>query len=326
MTLEPDRRRSPPPVVKSAAMRALFKQASRIARTDEPVLLLGETGAGKGVLARAIQASSLRADRPMLDLNCAALPESLIESELFGYEPGAFTGARGRKKGLLELVDGGTLLMDEVGELPLLLQSKFLQVLESGRFLPVGGSQYLETDFRLIAATNRNIHKAKDEGSFRLDLYFRLSVFVLELPPLRERMEELPDLIRAFLEEVDSGLSIAPEALERLCCHRWPGNVRELRNVIRHAALLCEGKQIGISDLPPWLIESCPRQDILNGGSWKDKVRCFESQLLASELEKHGGDIDATTRKLGISRSSLYRKIQQHEAEEEGPPADADLR
>lgn len=310
--------RTAQPIIESAAMASLYTRARRIARTDEPILLLGETGTGKGVLARDVHGASARADRPFLVLNCAALPESLIESELFGYRAGAFTGASKSKKGLLETVDGGTLFLDEIGELPLPTQAKLLHVLEAGTFLPVGATATSTSDFRLIAASNRDLFHAKEDGSFRSDLFFRIGVFILTVPPLRERLEELPAYTAHFLEEVRSRLHMTPKALERMLCHHWPGNVRELRNVVRHAALLADGDAIDVEDLPDWILEGCPRKDVLAQGTWRDRVQCFERGLLEAQLDESGGDVDAALKRLGISRSSFYRKLRQ------GRPADAE--
>ncbi len=291
-------------------MESLYSRAGRIAHTSEPVLILGETGVGKGVLARQIHAASTRSKRPYLELNCAALPESLIESELFGYRPGAFTGANKPKKGLLESADGGTLFLDEIGELPLSMQAKLLHVLETGMFLPVGGTQHARSDFRLIAASNRDLFRAKEDGSFRSDLFFRIGVFILTVPPLRERLEELPAYVSLFLGEVRSGLHMAPRALERLLCHDWPGNVRELRNVVRHAALLSDADTVALENLPDWILDGCPRREVLERGSWRERVQCFERGLLEAQLDESGGDVETALKQLGISRSSFYRKLR----------------
>lgn len=295
-------------------MERLLKQVAKIAVTDEPVLIMGETGVGKGVLSRRLHECSPRSSRPFLELNCAALPEALIESELFGHVKGSFTGAVESKPGLLQTADSGTLFLDEIGELPLGLQAKLLHVLETGRFLPVGGTRHIESDFRLIAASNKNLVKEKEAGEFRADLFFRIAVFVLEVPPLRDRHDEIAHLCDLFLSEVKPGLRITSSALERLLCHPWPGNIRELRNVIRHAALLCEGEEVEVDDLPAWIVGSCSHQEVLRAGSLKDKLECFQACVLESSLRDFDGNLDGALRALGVSRSTFYRKLKDRES------------
>lgn len=295
-------------------MQKLVSQVDRIAATSEPVLILGETGSGKGVLAKRLHTSSARRSQRFLELNCAALPEALIESELFGHTRGAFTGATEAKRGLLETVDKGTLFLDEIGEMPLALQAKLLHVLESGRFMPVGATQHLESDFRLVAASNKNLMKEKDNGGFRADLFFRIGVFLLEVPPLRERLDEIPDLCTLFLSEIGPDLKFSNQAIEHLLCHSWPGNVRELRNVVRHSALLNENSVVGLEDLPEWMLNRCQHPETLRNGNLKDKLDCFQACILRRCLEESNGDLDAVLRNLGISRSSFYRKL--HEADQ----------
>ena len=300
-------------IVASALLKELLRRAEKIANTDEPVLLLGETGTGKDLLARWIHDHSPRADRPFLPLNCSSLPESLIESELFGYRKGAFTGASTDKAGLFEAVQGGTVFLDEIGDLPLSIQVKLLRVLETHEILPIGARSPVKVDFRLIAATNKDLITQRKQGTFRDDLFYRIGVFVLRIPPLRERLEELPVLAEHFAREVNPQLRIAPEVIERLMCHHWPGNVRELRNVIRHAALLAEEGVIEMDHLPDWLRESCEHPEILRNGTLKEKVRCFERVLLEKYLEECNGDVQMALQKLGIARSSFYRKLKQGE-------------
>ncbi len=299
------------PVIRSEAMRRLFSRARRVAQTDEPVLILGETGTGKEVLARYIHQHSPRRDHPFLPLNCAAMPENLIESELFGYRKGAFTDARRDKKGLLEVAEAGTVFLDEIGELPMTLQAKLLRAIERQEILPLGGTEFIKTNFRLIAASNRDLFKEKDEGRFRADLFYRIGVFVLEIPPLRERLEEIPYLVDRFVQEVRPGLRPTPEFIERLMCHNWPGNVRELRNVIRHAALLAEGDVLDLDLLPDWLSSTCVAPQVLHHGSLKEKVRCFERTMLERYLEETGGNVEEALKRLGVSRSTFYRKLSR---------------
>jgi len=295
-------------------MQKLVSQVGRIAATEEPVLILGETGTGKGVLAKKLHASSSRKAQRFLELNCAALPESLIESELFGHVRGAFTGANESKKGLLEAVDKGTLFLDEIGELPLALQAKLLYVLEYGSFMPLGSTQYVKSDFRLITASNKDLISEKDNGGFRADLFFRIGVFLLEVPPLRERLDEIPDLCTLFLSEVRPDLQFSHQAIEHLLCHHWPGNVRELRNVVRHSALLNENSVVDVSDLPEWMLSHCRNPETLQNGNLKDKLDCFQACILRRCLEESDGDLDEVLEGLGISRSSFYRKLRESEA------------
>ena len=295
----------------NAEIQRLRERALAMAHTDEPILLLGETGVGKSRWARELHEASRRRDAPFIELNCAALPDSLIESELFGHSKGAYTGAHRDQHGLIAAADSGTLFLDEIGEMPIALQSKLLQVIESGTFMPIGSPTPRRSDFRLVAASNRDLRRAQEAQEFRPDLYFRISVFVVEIPPLRERLDEVPDLVRAFLAEVDADLRMDPRAVERLLCHNWPGNVRELRNVVRHAALLAPERELRLEDLPDWLLESCPQRAVLENGTWKERVQCFERSLLEARLEQHDGDVDAALRELGISRSSLYRKLRK---------------
>ena len=298
-------------VAESKAMKELLKRAERVAGTDEPVLLLGETGVGKDVIARWIHEKSRRAGKPFLPLNCTALPEGLIESELFGYRRGAFTDARQDKPGLLEAVGGGTVFLDEVGDLPLAVQVKLLRVLETREVLPLGARGPVKVDFRLITATHRDLGAARAAGVFRDDLFYRIGVFVLRVPPLRERMEEVPVLVEVFAREVKPGLRIRPEVIERLMCYDWPGNVRELRNVVRHAALLAEDDEVRLEHLPEWLLETCQAPHVLQGGTLRERLQCFEQTLLERFLEASKGNLPQTLQQLGIARSSFYRKLRR---------------
>jgi transcriptional regulator with GAF, ATPase, and Fis domain len=242
---------------RNPAMRDLARRARQVAETDTPVLVLGETGTGKERLARAIHAWSRRADQPFVTLNCAAIPEGLLESELFGHVKGAFTGASRDRSGRFQMANGGTLLLDEVGELPLALQAKLLRVLQEGRFEPVGADRSVKVDVRILAATHVDLEKAIAARRFREDLYYRLSVFPLHLPPLRERLEDLPRLALVLLAEQARrtgrrGMRVTAEGLKRLAAHPWPGNLRELGNVLERATILAKGRELGpeVLDLP----------------------------------------------------------------------------
>jgi transcriptional regulator with GAF, ATPase, and Fis domain len=239
-------------VGQSSAVRSILAQAEQVAPTDSTVLILGETGTGKELLARAIHKMSSRKDRPLITVNCASLPPTLIESELFGREKGAYTGAMTRMVGRFELADGSTLFLDEIGELPLELQSKLLRVLEEGRFERLGSTRSLQVNVRIIAATNRDIVQDVKEGKFRRDLYYRLNVFPILIPPLRERSEDIPLLVWAFIKEFESKLgkrmdSISRKSMEALQRHPWPGNIRELRNVIEHGMIVSSSRTLAVS-------------------------------------------------------------------------------
>lgn len=237
----------------SSALKRALRKAEKVAPTDSTVLLQGETGTGKELLARAIHDLSPRSDRPLIKVNCGAIPAELVESELFGHEKGAFTGATHRREGRFELADGGTLFLDEVAELPLRTQVKLLRVLQEGEFERVGSSKTIPVDVRIIAATNRRLEDEMAAGHFRVDLYYRLSVFPIELPPLRERREDIPDLVTFFLESFGRKKGkelqgVTQESMERLKRYDWPGNVRELRNVLERAAILSSGPVIKIDE------------------------------------------------------------------------------
>lgn len=242
-------------IVRSAATRALFETAGRLARTKIPVLIVGETGTGKEVLARAVHEASPRRDKPMICVNCGAIPKDLVESTLFGYERGAFTGAQQSKQGVFEAAAGGTVLLDELGELPPAAQVALLRVLESKRVTRVGSTKEIEVDVRIIAATHRDLESMIKTGAFREDLFYRLNAMMLSLPPLRDRRDDIAPLARHFLEQANLEherflADFEPAALAALHAHRWPGNVRELRNAVDHAVALATGNLVGVEDLP----------------------------------------------------------------------------
>ena len=312
-----DRAGRPPDLVTlSVAMRRAVDLAARVMENDAAtVLLLGESGAGKDVLARNIHFGGARADRLFLDLNCAGLPEMLLESELFGHERGAFTDARTHKPGLLEMAAGGTVYLDEIADAPLVVQAKLLKVLEQRTFRRVGGVRDLPVDVRLIAATNRDLEQAIAARAFRADLYYRLKVFPIHVPALRERSEDILPLARGFIAEYNSRFrkrvaGVEPEAAERLADYRWPGNVRELRNVIERAMILApvEGS-LGVELLP----------EELGGGTDLEDARAgpvgvlaqTESRMIREALAEAGGNQSQAAAQLGISRGALTRKMRR---------------
>jgi DNA-binding NtrC family response regulator len=296
----------------SAPMRAQLQLAEAVAARDTTVLILGETGTGKGVLARHLHERSQRAARPFVELNCAGLTRELTESELFGYEKGAFTGATGRKIGLFDAAEGGTLFLDEIGEMDLPVQAKLLQVIERRSFRRIGGTAEIRADVRLIAATHRALGREAAAGRFRQDLLFRLDVFGIRLPPLRERPDDVLPLARRFLQEFRGDGAIAGPAERQLSSYPWPGNVRELRNVMERAAILCPQGEVMALHLPQLGADArafatpAPQQDE------PLTLRDAERRFLVRALAANGGNIQVTARALGISRGTLYRKIDKY--------------
>jgi transcriptional regulator with GAF, ATPase, and Fis domain len=313
-----------PVVIEDGAMQRLHRLVERVAAGIISVLLLGETGVGKEVFAEAIHSRSPRSGKPFLKLNCAALTESLLESELFGHERGAFTGAVSQKPGLLETADGGTVFLDEVGELPASLQAKLLRVLEEKRVLRVGGTKSRVVDVRFIAATNRDLESEVDRGRFRRDLYFRLNGISLVIPPLRDRRGEIEPLARAFLRQACSGRTapvLGPEVLARLQSYAWPGNIRELRNVMERAAVLAgEGpilaEHLPVEKMGHTLHPSARYTQIgLDGGTsaLSDQVAAFERRRIIEALERCAGNQTKAARLLGMSRRTLVSRLRDYD-------------
>lgn len=298
----------------SAPIRAVFEQIRIVAPTDTSVLLVGETGTGKELIARAVHENSGRKNRLLVCVNCAALPGELVESELFGHEKGAFTGATSQRKGRFELADGGTLFLDEVGELSLQAQAKLLRVLQEQAFERVGGSQLLRVDVRVVAATNRDLGAMVQAGAFRADLYYRLNVFPVSIPPLRERRGDIPLLAGYFLEQMGRKLGrsytgIEPDSLESMLGYSWPGNVRELRNVIERAAILADGPQVRVTDMvfsrPPDVVASTP-----DSGSLYAVQKAHIVDVLEQCNWRIEGRNGAATR-LGLKPSTLRYRMQK---------------
>jgi transcriptional regulator with PAS, ATPase and Fis domain len=293
-------------------MQAALAAAARVAKTESTVLLLGESGSGKTLLARAIHQASLRLEGPMVEVHCAALPETLLESELFGREKGAYTGAADARAGHVEAAAGGTLFLDEIGEIPPGVQVKLLRFLQEHEFVRLGSTRPLKADVRVIAATNRDLEAALASGAFRQDLYYRLNVFPILLPPLRERPEDLPELVRALLAKRGVAAErLQPEASAQLSRYGWPGNVRELENVLERAVILAGGTRIGPEHLPPAVRgeRGVPAAvDELLGPGFS--IDAFERELIHHALERAGGNKTAAARLLGITRRRLYSRLK----------------
>jgi len=292
-------------VIASAAMRRLIAAASKVGRTNSPVLITGESGTGKELLARAVHQYSPRACKPFVDINCAALPEHLMESELFGYEKGAFSGAESMKPGLFEAAQHGTLFLDEIGELDSRMQAKLLRVLDGQSWFRLGGSRKVLVDVRIVAATNLNLDQAVLNGKFRRDLYHRLDTFHLHLPPLRERIDDIAPLAKWFLRE--SPLTLSDEALGMLEDYSWPGNIRELKNCINKAILFAPGPQIEPEDLPLEVVlgrDQRPANEYSLDG--------LEQQTIGRVLLQTGGHQQKAADLLGISRRTLIRKLKTY--------------
>ncbi len=294
----------------SPQMQGVFASIRKVATTDVPVLILGESGTGKEMVARAIHARSRRRDGPFVAINCSAIPETLLESELFGHEKGAFTGAHIQRKGRIETANGGTLFLDEIGEIPLPLQVKLLRVLQEQRLTRIGGREEIQIDARLVTATNANLQKALSAGTFREDLFYRLAVVQIQMPPLRDRDGDIPLLARAFLrrfaaQAAREGLTFDKEALHAMNSHPWPGNVRELENCVRRAVIMAEGKQITARDL------GLTSAAVATAGTLKAAREAVEREMIQRALRKHNGKISAAAAELDVSRPTLYELMDK---------------
>ena len=303
----------------SPVMQKLFVEISKVAPTRGRVLISGESGAGKELIARAIHDNSQVADGTFVKVNCAAIPPELIESELFGHEKGAFTGATARKRGLFEVADRGTIFLDEIGDMSLTAQAKVLRVLQTGELTRVGGEGVIKVDVRVLAATNKNLEKEVEESTFREDLYFRLNVIPLTAPPLRERLDDIPEMVRHFVTELcqENGFRekhVDPEVITQLQRHDWPGNVRELKNIIERVVIMSDDV-IRPEDLPDYLTKaSKPLVDLQRYGdrTLKEFKEEMEREFIRLRLEAHDWNISRTATALGIERTNLHKKLKSY--------------
>ena len=296
----------------SPVMLKFQELLARVAPTDVWVLLTGENGTGKELAARALHAGSRRADAPMIAVNCAAIPEELIESELFGHEKGAFTSADQARAGRFEMANNGTLFLDEIGDMSLKTQAKILRILQEQSFERVGGTRTIKVDVRVIAATNKNLEEAIAAGTFREDLYYRINPMTLNLPPLSERVEDIPLIVRDVLNRMGGeGVRCTESAMNALMRYPWPGNIRELRNVLIRALSLCQDNQITLTDLPSELRQQAVAESAGTDGKLQSVVKNSEAQTILLALGDHHWNVAKTARALGISRASMYEKMRK---------------
>jgi two-component system NtrC family response regulator len=295
----------------SAQMQAVFNLVRKVAPTTAPVLILGESGTGKEMVAQALHRRGPQKNGPFIAINCNAIPENLLESELFGYEKGAFTGAQTQRKGHIESASGGTLFLDEIGDLPPSVQVKLLRYLQEKRFQRVGGRQEIQSDARVIAATNLNLQDSVAKGTFREDLYFRLAVVVIRTPPLRDRGNDVSLLAAEFLRRYaaqhgKSGLTFTPDAARAIASHGWPGNVRELQNRVQRALIMAEGRRVTAGDL-----ELVDAAGAMPGQTLREAREAVEKALVESALRRHSGRISSAAVELGVSRPTLYELMEK---------------
>jgi len=303
---------------KSRKMHEVLELAQSVAASDANVLIVGENGTGKELIANALHANSNRVRRPFIKINCAAIPKDLIESELFGYRKGAFTGALTDREGLLEMAEGGSLLLDEIGEMPTYLQTKLLRVLQEREYRPIGSDRIVRVDFRLICATNADIDAARQDGRFREDLYFRINTISLRVPPLRDRTEDIAPLCEHFLGRYRSRYGrevrgISSAAYQRLLAHRWPGNVRELENAIERGVLVAKGPEIQVNDLPESLRGEARATDAPPEASPPGTLADIERRAITETLERTGWNKQEAAHVLGLYRPTLYSKMKKYE-------------
>jgi DNA-binding NtrC family response regulator len=296
-------------------MKEIFDVVKQVAPTKASVLITGQSGVGKELIADAIHYNSPRRDKPHIKVHCAALTETLLESELFGHERGAFTGATNRRRGRFELAHMGTLFLDEIGDINQNIQIKILRVLQEKKFERVGGEETLEVDVRILAATNKDLKTEIDAGNFREDLYYRLNVVNIDIPPLSERKEDIPLLVAAFVKEIAEENDklvegVDSKAMMALYNHSWPGNVRELRNCIESAIVMCKTNIIGVDDLPPFIRDNSDENFIKLPAN--TSLSEAEKEIIAFALNQNKGNKSKTAERLGIGRKTLHRKIQEY--------------
>lgn len=301
----------------SDAMKKVYEVLASLVNTDTTVLIQGESGTGKELASRALHFYGPRKDKSFVAINCSALPEGILESELFGHAKGAFTGAIRNHMGKLELANGGTLFLDEIGEISQATQVKLLRVLEEREFQRVGDNRSIKVDIRLITATNKDLYKKVLDGSFRDDLYYRISVFPLHLPPLRDRVEDIPLLVGHFIKKFNKQMGksiqgIANRVLEILEDYSWPGNIRELSNAIEHAFVHCKGSLIHPADLPQNIVSAAPAAMKRRPAKAQEKLDLVERELIVKALAAAGGKKSLTARRLGMSRATLWRKMEKY--------------
>jgi two-component system nitrogen regulation response regulator NtrX len=313
----------------STAIMQLKEQIRIVSRTNAWVLISGENGTGKELVAHTIHRLSPRSRKPMIEVNCAAIPEELIESELFGHEKGAFTGATSMKKGKFDLAHEGTLFLDEIGDMSLKAQSKTLRILQEQNFERVGGSRTIQVDVRVIAATNKDLEAEIQKGTFREDLYYRLHVIPMRVPPLRERVEDIPQLIKEFISEISVDMNLEPkvfseDALLLLRRYHWPGNIRELRNLVERLFIMSPNKEIRASDIPPPFNQVQDMKDAYASGlaasTYKEAKGIFEKVFLVKKLREFNWNISQTAEAIGIERSNLHKKIKAYGLEDSRIP------
>jgi two-component system nitrogen regulation response regulator NtrX len=302
----------------SLSIQAMKKQIATVAPTDVWILITGENGTGKELVARTIHQMSNRADKPLIDVNCTAIPDEMIDSELFGHEKGAFAGATARKRGKFELADKGAIFLDDIGDMSLKTQTKILRILQEQKFERVGGARTLRVDVRVLAASNKNLEQEIHKGTFREDLYYRLNVIPIEVPPLRKRTEDIPLLTETFLKgfarESDWGQkTMTPQAMEKLKAYPWPGNVRELKNLVERLAIMTQSDVIAEDDIP--LIyrsqkARTPNGDLFEGDSLKEAKREFEKAYIQQKLAENNNSVSQTAESIGIERSHLHKKMK----------------
>ena len=304
-------------IAKSPAMREILALIGRISQTDANVLITGESGTGKEMVARMIHQRSPRAAMPFIPVDCAAIPENLIESELFGYEKGAFTGATTSREGLFEAANGGTVFLDEVGELPILMQSKLLRLLQERKVRRLGSNRFISLNVRIISATNRDLNSSVSEGHFREDLYYRLNVINIHLPPLRERREDIPLLALHFLKQYSATYEknirgISPEVMELLEGYRWPGNVRELQNIMERAVILCNDDYLTLHDIPSEFL-TIKNATFQRFATYQRAKEAFEKQYIQNLIKSVSGNISEAARVSGLNRRTIYRLLKKHD-------------